>query len=93
MSRVTPPVTKFTHILRRSISSTANAGRSSVLLESQARGRYLPHHAEDVNVTQNLKKNGSKAEVRATLSHHQFPYFEGRGRGRLDIGDYTNTST
>ncbi|CAG8949806.1 hypothetical protein HYFRA_00004130 [Hymenoscyphus fraxineus] len=34
MSRVTPPVTKFTQIIKRSLSTTPNAGRSSKLFES-----------------------------------------------------------
>jgi hypothetical protein len=67
MSRVTPPVTKFAHALR-SISSSANAGRPSSLLDSQARAsRYLPRNLKDLRAEckqRKLNSSGNKAEVR-----------------------------
>ena len=67
MSRVTPPVTKFAHALRR-ISSSANAGRPSSLLDSQARAsRYLPRNLKDLRAEckqRKLNSSGNKAEVR-----------------------------
>jgi hypothetical protein len=67
MSRVTPPVTKFAHALRR-ISSSANAGRPSSLLDSQARAsRYLPRNLKDHRAEckqRKLNSSGNKAEVR-----------------------------
>jgi hypothetical protein len=66
MSRVTPPVTKFAHALR-TISSSANAGRPSGLLDSQARAsKYLPRNARDLRAEcklRQLKSSGNKAEV------------------------------
>lgn len=66
MSRVTPPVTKFTHALRR-ISSSANAGRPSSLLDSRARAStYLPRNLKDLRAEckqRKLNSSGNKAEV------------------------------
>jgi hypothetical protein len=74
MSRITPPVTKFTHILRRSISSSANAGRPSGLLDSQARAsRYLPGKLKDLKAqcsSRGISKNGNKAELVDRLAAH-----------------------
>lgn len=65
MSRVTPPVNKFAQAVRR-ISSTANAGRPSGLLDSQARNAYLPRPKSDLKaecIKRQLNTSGSKAEV------------------------------
>jgi len=65
MSRVTPPVNKFAQAARR-ISSTANAGRPSGLLDSQARSAYLPRPKNDLKaecIRRQLKTGGSKAEL------------------------------
>jgi len=66
MSRVTPPVTKFTHTIRR-ISSSANAARPSALLDSQAiQSAYLPQKLSDLKIecgNRQLKTTGSKAEL------------------------------
>ena len=66
MSRATPPVRKFTHAVR-SISSSANTGRPSGLLDSQSRSsRYLPRKVLDLKAEcskRQLKTTGSKAEV------------------------------
>ena len=66
MSRITPPVTKLTYALRR-ISSSANAGRPSGLLDSKARAsRYLPRNLKDLRSEckqRQLNSIGNKAEV------------------------------
>ncbi|KAH8685984.1 hypothetical protein BGZ60DRAFT_426438 [Tricladium varicosporioides] len=65
MSRITPPVTKFTQTVRR-ISSTANNGRPSGLLDSQARNAYLPRPKVDLKMEcskRQLATHGSKAEL------------------------------
>jgi len=66
MSRVTPPVTKFTHAIR-GISSSAKAGRPSGLLDSQARqNAYLPRNLRDLKTEcskRQLKTAGSKGEI------------------------------
>jgi len=66
MSRVTPPVTKLTQAVRR-ISSSANASRSSALLDSQSRQSvYLPRKASDLKQEcskRQLKTTGTKAEL------------------------------
>ncbi|TVY55257.1 hypothetical protein LSUE1_G010053 [Lachnellula suecica] len=62
MSRVTPPVTKFTQAVRR-ISSTANASRPSELL---SRNAYLPRPKSDLKdecTRRLLKTSGSKVEL------------------------------
>jgi len=66
MSRITPPITKLTHSLRR-ISSSHHVGRPSGLLDSQARANaYLPRNIKDLKAEcsrRQLKTIGSKAEV------------------------------
>jgi hypothetical protein len=71
MSRVTPPVTKFTHALRR-ISSSANAARPSALLDSRA-SRYLPRNLKDLRAEckqRKLNSSGNKAELVDRLAAH-----------------------
>lgn len=74
MSRITPPVTKFTHTLRRSISSSAYAGHPSSLLNSQASAsRYLPRKLKDLKTecqNRGISKTGNKAEVSILISTH-----------------------
>jgi hypothetical protein len=63
MSRITPPVTKLTHAVRR-ISSSAHAPHSSTLLDSNS--RYLPRSIRDLKAecsNRQLKLTGSKSEV------------------------------
>ena len=66
MSRITPPVTKFTHAIRM-ISSSANVGRPSGILASNAGSNvYLPRKTSDLKaecVKRQLKTSGSKTEV------------------------------
>ncbi|RDW91186.1 hypothetical protein BP5796_02351 [Coleophoma crateriformis] len=66
MSRVTPPVTKFTHAMR-ALSSTSHLGHPSLLLDSQARqALYLPRSLKDLKAEcsrRNLKAIGSKVEL------------------------------
>ena len=70
MSRVTPPVTKLTHAVRR-ISSSAQASHSSILLDSNS--NYLPRSIKDLKAEcskRQLKTGGSKSEV----NHYQTTY-------------------
>jgi len=73
MSRVTPPVTKFTQAIRR-ISSSANAARPSGLLDSEARtSAYLPRKISDLKAEcakRQLKTSGSKSELVGRLTAH-----------------------
>ncbi|KAH7356543.1 hypothetical protein BKA65DRAFT_209056 [Rhexocercosporidium sp. MPI-PUGE-AT-0058] len=73
MSRVTPPVTKFTHAVR-SISSSANAGRPSGLLDAQSRAsRYLPRNLKDLRAEckkRELNAVGNKIELVDRLAAH-----------------------
>ncbi|KAH9223709.1 hypothetical protein DL95DRAFT_379723 [Leptodontidium sp. 2 PMI_412] len=73
MSRVTPPVTKFTHAVR-SISSSANAGRPSGLLDAQSRAsRYLPRNLKDLRAEckkRQLNPIGNKIELVDRLAAH-----------------------
>jgi hypothetical protein len=70
MSRVSHPMAKFTHTARR-ISSSANAGRPSGLLDSQSRSSpHLPRKASDLKAEcrkRQLKTASSKAEVRSRV--------------------------
>ncbi|KAE9378013.1 hypothetical protein N431DRAFT_452159 [Stipitochalara longipes BDJ] len=71
MSRVTPPVTKFAHALRK-ISSSANAARPSSLLDSRA-SRYLPRNLKDLRAEckqRKLNSSGNKAELVDRLAAH-----------------------
>jgi hypothetical protein len=70
MSRVTPPVTKLTHAVRR-ISSSAHASHSSILLDSNS--HYLPRSIRDLKAEcskRQLRTAGSKSEV----YHYQDAY-------------------
>jgi hypothetical protein len=73
MSRVTPPVTKFAHALRK-ISSSANAGRPSGLLDSHARAsNYLPRKLVELRAEckhRQLNSSGNKAELVDRLTAH-----------------------
>jgi len=73
MSRVTPPVTKVVHAIRN-ISSSAQAARSSVLLESHTQqAKYLPRRLADLKSECNkrqLKTAGSKSELVDRLVAH-----------------------
>ncbi|KAK0106991.1 hypothetical protein ONS95_003706 [Cadophora gregata] len=73
MSRITPPVTKFTHAVR-SISSSANAGRPSGLLDAQSRAsRYLPRNLKDLRAEckkRQLNPIGNKNELVDRLAAH-----------------------
>jgi len=71
MSRVTPPVTKLTHAVRR-ISSSANAARPSTLLQSRT-SRYLPRSSKELKSEckkRQLNSTGTKAELVDRLAAH-----------------------
>jgi len=75
MSRITPPVTKFTHQLQsiRRISSSAAAAHSNIL-DSQVRSSvYLPRKLSDLKAEcskRALQTTGSKSELISRLSAH-----------------------
>jgi len=73
MSRVTPPVTKFTQAIR-SISSSAQAARPSGLLDSQTRqAAYLPSsvsHRKVECTKRELQTNVTKADLVDRLTAH-----------------------
>ncbi|PQE27529.1 SAP domain containing protein [Rutstroemia sp. NJR-2017a BBW] len=75
MSRITPPVTKFTHQLQsiRRISSSATAAHSNIL-DSQVRSSvYLPRKLSDLKAEcskRALQTTGSKSELISRLSAH-----------------------
>ncbi|KAM3072268.1 hypothetical protein ACMFMG_009081 [Clarireedia jacksonii] len=75
MSRITPPVTKFTHQLQsiRRISSSATAAHSNIL-DSQLRSSiYLPRKLSDLKEEcgrRALQTTGSKSELISRLSAH-----------------------
>lgn len=72
MSRVTPPVTKLTHAVRR-IHTSAKAARPSTLLESSRSSRYLPRNTKALKEEckkRQLNSTGNKAELVDRLAAH-----------------------
>ncbi|KUJ15677.1 uncharacterized protein LY89DRAFT_91678 [Mollisia scopiformis] len=72
MSRVTPPVTKLTHAVRR-ISTSSKAARPSTLLESSRSSRYLPRNTKALKEEckkRQLNSTGNKAELVDRLAAH-----------------------
>jgi len=70
MSRVTPPVTKLTTTLSRSLSTSSNARSSNLYDQSRHVSLYLPKNINSLKndcAKRSLPTNGTKLDVSYTL--------------------------